>query len=202
MTIEKITYRDPREEELDADGRLLGEDTRNVGDNYKHIPLEMIRSTLDEKRLPLVNVLFNRTTDFNKAAIVRASNAFLASEVYLIGKRRFDRRGTVGAHHTEDIYHCEEFAEVFSHLRQAGYTIFAVDNTPDFSPEVIYDTEVPLKSAFVYGEEQLGLDPSTVALCDHVVYIPQYGSVRSINVGQAAAVVMSEYSRRHRMWAE
>lgn len=37
-----------------------------------------------------------------------------------------------------------------------------------------------------------------VALCDMVVYIPQYGSVRSINVAQAAAVMMSEYNRRHR----
>jgi len=37
-----------------------------------------------------------------------------------------------------------------------------------------------------------------VAQCDHCVYIPQFGSVRSINVAQAASVVMSEYSRQMR----
>lgn len=198
MSIEKITYRDPRPEELDDSGLLAGEDTRNVSDEYKRLPMEMIKQSLDEKRFPLVSIIGNESTDFNKSSVIRAANAYLADSVYLIGKRRYDRRGTVGAHHTEHIYHSQDWHEVFDHLRTQGYTVYAVENSPEYDPQVIYDVELPLKTAFVFGEENRGLSADVVEASDACVYIPQYGSVRSLNVSASAAVMFSEYSRRHR----
>lgn len=184
--IQKIEYRD------------VGTDNKNTLDEYKAMAVSEIRDVLDQDRVPMINVCMNLTSDFNKASVVRANNAFLGSAVYFVGAKKYDRRGTVGTHHYEHVYHAETADELITDLRERGYTLYAVDNTPEFNPSVIYDVELPEKTAFFYGEEMLGLSAEVVQRCDAAIYIPQYGSVRSINVAQAASICMSEYSRRHR----
>lgn len=170
----------------------------NVLDNYKDMRTDEVRAVRDESSTGLVNVAMNLTNDFNKASVVRAHCAFGGSEMYFVGKRRYDRRGTVGTHHYVNVFHADTPAEVIESLRSRGYTIFAVDNTPEFNPVSVYDAEIPYLSAFIYGEENAGLSSEIVALCDAVTYIPQPSPVpRSVNVAQAAAIMMSEYSRRH-----
>lgn len=198
MAIEKIVVQDKSKASED----ISEVDNRNVSDNYKHIPLEMIRESLDEKRLPLVNIALNLTSDFNKSSIVRTANCFLGSEVYLVGKRRYDKRGTAGTHHYEHIYHSPEAKEVIDHLKDRGYTVFAVDNTDELAPEVVYSVDLPEKTAFLFGEEGTGIPVEIAKLCDKAVYIPQSGSARSLNVAVASGVMMSEYMRRHRWQIE
>lgn len=171
----------------------------NVADLYKNSTLEEVRADLDKRRLPLVNICMNLTSDFNKGSVIRANNVFLGRAVYLVGKRKYNRVGAVGTHLYEHVFQSETLEEVLDFLRNEGYTIFGVDNQPEYNPVNIWDAELPLRSAFLYGEEQAGLSLEALALCDQVVYIHQEGSVRSLNVAQAAACVMSEYSRRHRL---
>ena len=45
-------------------------------------------------------------------------------------------------------------------------------------------------AALVLGNEESGLDPAVVAACDEVVTIPGSGSVQSLNVAAAAAILM------------
>jgi len=170
----------------------------NILDEYSGYTTSEVRGIRDETVSGLVNVAMNLTGDFNKASILRAHCAFSGSELFLVGKRRFDKRGTVGTHHYIDVYHSETCEPVIEHLKSQGYTLFAVDNTPKFNPSPVYEVDLPVKSAFFYGEEQAGLSDEIVEMCDHAVYIPQPSPVpRSINVAQAAAVMMSEYTRRH-----
>lgn len=171
---------------------------RNVMSKYEGQTLNEITEDLAQYRLPMVSVCFNLTGDFNKASIIRSHNAFLGDRVFLVGRRKFDRRGTVGTHHYENIFHEQTFEPVVEQLQAEGYTIFAVDNLPGYDPQPVWEASLPLKSAFVYGEEQAGLSLDAVEQCDGMLYIPQFGSVRSLNVGAAAAVMMGEYSRRHR----
>jgi len=49
---------------------------------------------------------------------------------------------------------------------------------------------------FAFGEENSGLTPEMLAVCDALVYIKQFGSVRSLNVGTASGIIMYEYCRR------
>lgn len=171
--------------------------TSNVADMYKDWTTAEIRADLQEGRSDLVNVCMNLTSDFNKSSVIRANNAFLGQAVYIVGKRRYDRRGTVGTHSYENVYHAHELAEVVSLLKEDGYTVLAVDNQAQYNPVNIWDAELPAKVAFVYGEEQRGLADEDIALCDGMVFVQQKGSVRSLNVAQAAACLMSEYTRRH-----
>lgn len=169
---------------------------RNVKDEYKFLDKDEIIASID--RVPMVNVCMNLTSDFNKASIVRANNVFGGSNVVIVGKKRFDRRGTVGTHHYEHIRHHEDPLFVIEALKNDGYKIFAIDNVESQNPISAYDAVFPPKSAFFYGEEQLGLPQEVIDNCDQMVYISQYGSARSLNVAQAAAVIMFAYSQQNR----
>lgn len=177
-----------------------GNTPTNVADAFYNMTTEQIKAELKTGRSQLVNICMNLTSDFNKSSVIRANNAFLGREVIIVGKKRFDRRGCVGAHHYETVKYSETLEPVIENLKSEGYTIYAVDNVPEYAPKAVYDIALPDKTAFLYGEEQAGLAPENIALCDDMLYIPQFGSVRSINVAQAAAVMMSEYNRTHRTW--
>lgn len=164
---------------------------KNVIDYYKSWETEAIKADLDLHRTPMVTICMNLTGDFNKASIIRSNNAFQGKEVWMVGGRRYDKRGTVGTHHYEHVKHTEDWVSLFQQLKDQGYTIIGVDNVPDAMN--IAHAHLPRKSAFVFGEEQLGLSEHMLDACDKIVYIQQGGSVRSLNVGVAAGIVMHRY---------
>ena len=171
---------------------------RNVIDHYKAWETEQIVADLETRRTPLVNVCVNLTSDFNKGAIIRANNAFTGARVIITERRRYNKRGTVGTHHYEHVDYAPDTLTVIADLIADGYTVMPVDNTPEFAPVAITQVTFPARTALVYGEEQAGLSRAVVAACNHPpVYIAQHGSVRSLNVGQAAAVAMAMYEMQH-----
>lgn len=170
----------------------------NVKDMYKGWLASEVRADLDERRLPMVNVFQNLTSDFNLASGIRSNNAFLGRCVYIVGRRHYDVRGTVGTRKYEHVFHADSFDDVLAVLRADGYTVYAVDNIERWQPKSIWDVRLPLRSAFVYGEERRGLPNDVIAACDGMLFVENPGSVRSMNVACAASCVMSEYSRQHR----
>lgn len=173
----------------------------NVQDEFMNLTVAQIRDATQSGRSEMITVCMNLTSDFNKASIVRSHSAFLGSEIFIVGKRKFDKRGTVGSHCYNDIRHSVELAPVVEALHAEGYTVVAVDNNSDFVCSPVYDVELPVKTAFVYGEESNGLSNDELSLCDMVVFIPQWGAApRSLNVASAGSIMMSEYARRHRNW--
>jgi tRNA G18 (ribose-2'-O)-methylase SpoU len=52
--------------------------------------------------------------------------------------------------------------------------------------------EWPDRTLLLIGEEGVGITPETLELCDRFVYIPQFGSVRSLNAGVASGIVMND----------
>jgi len=172
-------------------------DNRNVVSKYKEWVNAEIRADLQKNRSECINIFINLSGDFNKASAIRSHNAFLGKEVYIVGRRRYDTRGTVGTYHYENVYHADDLREVVDKLHREGYIIFAVDNIEKYNPENIFDVEFPIKSAFLYGEEGDGLSKRSIQMCDRMIYIQQYGSVRSLNVASAASIIMYEYTRQY-----
>lgn len=168
----------------------------NVMEEFLNQTPAQVKDALEVGRSQMINVCMNLTHDFNKGSVIRASNAFLCKEVIMVGKRVFDRRGAVSAHLIENLKHCYKFDEVYEYLKNMDYTIVAVDNQLDYNPQCVYEYDMPEKTAFVYGEEKAGLSQEIIEKCDAMVFIPQYGAARSLNVAQSAAVMMSEYARR------
>ena len=83
-------------------------DTRNILDKYKDDRLikwttELIREDLQEKAFPYAVCMENFQGDFNLSSVIRSANAFNGREVYFLGNKQWDRRGTVGTHHYTDV---------------------------------------------------------------------------------------------------
>ena len=84
----------------------------NVKDIWKTWSCEEIRADLQPNRSAMINICQNLTSDFNKGTIIRSHNAFLGKSVYIVGKRKYDKRGAVGTYHLETVYHADTFEEV------------------------------------------------------------------------------------------
>ena len=170
----------------------------NVIDYYKTWKTEEIRADLQENRSEAVMIFNNINYNINIGCAIRSNNAFLGKAVYIVGRRKYDKRSTAGMAHYEHVYHADTLEEVVDYLKHDGYIVYAVDNIDEYNPCNIMDINLPRKSAFVFGEEGPGLSAKDIILCDGMLSIGMYGSVRSLNVACAATVVQYEYCRQWR----
>lgn len=79
-------------------------------------------------------------------------------------------------------------------LKKSGFWILGSSLGENASS--LYDLDCPWPLALVLGSEGRGLRRLTLSLCDSVVKIPMYGKIQSLNVGQAASVLLFEIARR------
>ena len=73
--------------------------------------------------------------------------------------------------------------------------VIAMDIIPGAVPMERY--VFPKRCLLLFGAEGPGLSEKALELADDVVYISQFGSVRSINAGAAAAVAMHSWIAQH-----
>jgi tRNA G18 (ribose-2'-O)-methylase SpoU len=175
-------------------GLLAEGDRRNVVDEYRYWTMEAIVADLDAKRHPFHVAIENWQHDLNIGSIVRSANAFLAAEVHIIGKRRWNRRGAMVTDRYQHVRHHEDVETFTAWARGAGLPVIAIDNVDGSVP--VNRAELPEACVLLFGQEGPGLSPEALAAASAVVEITQYGSTRSINAASAAAVVMYEWCRR------
>jgi tRNA G18 (ribose-2'-O)-methylase SpoU len=171
------------------------EDRRNLTDNYKYWRTEAIKADLDTKRHPFAAVLENFAYDFNIATAVRNANAFLASDVFVCGKRKWDKRGAVGTHKYQHVHYYQGWSDLSKKLKEEGFEIVVFDNIPE--AKNIFDFKWPEKPAMVFGAESVGVSSDALDAADHVIYIPQFGSTRSLNVGTASGIAMYDWAQKN-----
>ena len=83
--------------------------------------------------------------------------------------------------------------EVFNKIPE-GYILVSLETTSDSTS--IYKTELPLKIAFVVGNEIVGVNSKILDSSDLIVNIPIYGNNSSLNVSHALAVALFEWQRQ------
>ena len=174
-------------------------DNRNIVDRYKHDRLvkwttEMIKSDLQQKSFPFAVMMENFVGDFNLSSVLRSCNAMNGREMFYLGRKQYDRRGTVGTHHYTDLINVKT-REEFLKLKER-YTFVALENSVP-QAEAIYDFAWPENPLIIIGEEGVGITSETLALCDKFVYIPQYGSVRSMNAAVAGSIAMNDFVAKY-----
>lgn len=167
------------------------EDPRNVIDLYKYWTVEAIQADLRTKHHNFSVLITNKFHEFNIGSVIRNANAFCAAEVTIYGRKKYDKRGTVGAHLYTNMKHVK-FKEK---LDLEGKVVIGIDNLEGAVPLETF--EWPKEHVVMaFGQEGTGLTEDILELCDHIVYITQYGSVRSLNVGCASAIAMYDYCRK------
>ena len=182
---------DPRyDPELLASG-----DRRNVVDRYRYWTLEAIVADLDRRRHPFHVAIENLGHDFNIGSIVRTANAFLAAEVHIVGRRRWNRRGAMVTDRYQHVRHHADIASLAAFAAAEDLPVVAVDNGPGAVP--IETAVLPERCLLLFGQEGPGLTAEARAAAVMTVSIAQFGSTRSINVGVAAGIAMHAWIRQH-----
>ena len=167
----------------------------NVIDEFKFMTLDEIKYNVDTRRAEFTSVFLNMTHDFNKSVGVRNHNAFAGKDVWFVGRKQWDKRGAVGTYHYEDIHYADCWDTFLLHKPDGP--IICVENVG--GPQQVYlgSFDIPKNAVFVYGEEKAGIPQEVLDSADCTLSIPQFGSVRSLNVSVASGIIMYEYRRQH-----
>ena len=184
----------PDDIRLDA-ALLAGGDRRNVLDRYRYWSRDAIVADLDARRHPFHVAIENWQHDFNIGTVVRNANAFLAAEVHIVGRRRWNRRGAMVTDRYQHVRHHDNVDDLASYAGSLGLAVIGVDNLP--GSVSILEADVPREVILLFGQEGPGLSADARAHCTSVLHIPQFGSTRSINAGVASGIAMCEWIRRH-----
>ncbi len=182
---------DPRyDPELLAHG-----DRRNVADRYRYWTVEAVVADLDARRHPFHVAIENFGHDLNIGTVVRTANAFLAAEVHVVGRRRWNRRGAMVTDRYQHLRHHPDVGALAVHAAREGLPLIAVDNGPGAVP--LETADQPERCVLLFGQEGPGLTPEARAAASTTVSIAQFGSTRSINAGVAAGIAMHAWVRQH-----
>jgi tRNA G18 (ribose-2'-O)-methylase SpoU len=186
----------PWPDDARLDRQLLADgDRRNVVDRYRYWTVEAIVADLDRRRHAFAVAIENWQHDMNIGTVVRTANAFLAAEVVIVGRRRWNRRGAMVTDRYQHIRHVDSPAELAAYADRVGYTVVAIDNLPGAVP--IESTTLPERALLLFGQESTGLTPAARDIATMVCSISQFGSTRSINAGVAAGIAMHTWIRQY-----
>ncbi|MCK5891522.1 RNA methyltransferase [Aeromicrobium sp.] len=174
---------------------LAAGDRRNVVDRYRYWRHEAIVADLDTRRHGFHVAIENWQHDFNIGSIVRTANAFLAAEVHVVGRRRWNRRGAMVTDRYQHVRHHETVADLVAWAAERDLPLLGIDNVEGSEP--IESAGLPARCVLVFGQEGPGLSEEARTASERLLSIAQFGSTRSINAGAAAAVAMHAWIRQH-----
>ena len=98
--------------------------------------------------------------------------------------------------HPQRSLHMPALGEEFRSAREArGLTLSDVIGTALGRGSAPDRLETGRPVALVFGNEETGLDPATIAACDKIWSIPGSGRVQSLNVAAAAAILLYVLTR-------
>lgn len=175
---------------------LAAGDRRNVIDKYRYWSMAAIRADLRAHASALHIAIENLEHDLNIGSIVRTGNAFNVGGVHIVGRRKWNRRGAMVTDKYLDILHHPQPADLVAWARAHDYQLVAVDNMAGSTQ--LEHTELPERCVLIFGQESTGISEELLAAADKFVYIPQFGSTRSMNVAAAAAIAMHWWVAQYR----
>ncbi|WP_185995587.1 TrmH family RNA methyltransferase [Nocardioides campestrisoli] len=186
----------PTGEQYDA--QLLAEgDRRNVVDRYRYWTVDAIVADLDTRRHDFHVAIENWQHDFNIGTVVRTANAFLAAEVHIVGRKRWNRRGAMVTDRYQHVRHHADAAALAAYLHSLDEPVrlLGIDNLPGSAH--LETMQMPRRVCFLFGQEGPGLSAGAREACDGTFSIAQFGSTRSINASAAAAIAMHGWIREY-----
>jgi tRNA G18 (ribose-2'-O)-methylase SpoU len=156
----------------------------------------------------LVVIAHNLRSAHNVGSLLRTAEGLGITEVILTGYTPFPpltqndprlpheqvklakliQKTALGAEDTQPWRREADVVTVIDQLKQQGYTIAALEQTPSSAP--LPDYHSADKLAIVLGREVEGLEPEILNICDIALEIPMFGKKESFNVVQAAAMAL------------
>ena len=168
---------------------------------------EIIRLTPEEfketPKIPLIVILDNVRSLHNVGSVFRTSDAFCVDKVILCGITATPpnaeiHKSALGAEFSVDWAYYKETTEAVNELKQAGYTILAIEQAHDSINLDTFKAEKGNKYAVILGNEVKGVQQSVIDLSDGCLELPQFGTKHSLNVSVTAGIVIWEFAKLFR----
>ena len=157
----------------------------------------------ESEKMPVIVVLDNIRSMHNVGSVFRTADAFLVRGIYLCGytpqpPHRDIHKTALGATETVEWTYFGSAVEAVSALRDAGYGVFAVEQTAVSVALQAFSREHNGPLAVVFGNEVDGVSEAALELCDGAIEIPQWGMKHSLNISVAAGIVLWELVRDYK----
>ncbi|MEX0596894.1 MAG: TrmH family RNA methyltransferase [Candidatus Paceibacterota bacterium] len=169
---------------------------RNVADQLAWAKREDILKTINENKIPISLLLVNIDRDNNIGNIIRSANTFGVQEVLIYGRKKFDRRTSVGAEFFMQFRHIK-FIEDLSKLKQEFDLIIGLEQTKNSVELNSYNWPKDKNILVAVGNESGGLPQEVLDICDTTLEIEQYGTTRSLNVSVATGIILYDYRMKN-----
>ena len=149
---------------------------------------------------PFIVIADGITDPHNLGALIRCAEG-VGAHGLIIPKRRavgltpVVTKASCGAIEHLAIAKVTNLASTVDVLRQKGIWVFAAEAGGD----AYYNTDFKCPCAIVLGSEGEGVSRLIKEKSDYITSIPMYGHVNSFNVSTAAAVILAEVAKQHRL---
>lgn len=176
----------------------------NVHDHLKGLSVPELKEMCDQDRLPFAVCVLNVTGELNVGTIVRNALLTGAERVAVMGRRKYDKRGTVGSENYVQVDRIDALNEdgltinpeiFWGWMDEHGYSPIFCEHGGTPLGDVFWAATVlrlkPKKICLVFGNENRGVQDDI--LNDKrgmIISIPQKGVIRSFNVASSAGIVM------------
>jgi 23S rRNA (guanosine2251-2'-O)-methyltransferase len=164
---------------------------------------EMTRKTIDTfktvEKIPVIVILENIRSAYNVGSVFRTADAFLLEAIYCVGYTAHPpnpklEKTALGSTESVNWLFFKTSAEAIEHAKNLGYIVLAAEqvDTPTYIHNFNFKQQ---QTAIVFGNEVTGVEQSTIDLCNACIEIPQLGIKHSINIANAASIILWEAVR-------
>jgi tRNA G18 (ribose-2'-O)-methylase SpoU len=172
----------------------------NVHTLLQHKPVDELRHIASKLALPVHLMLLNLDGNMNIAMSIRTAAVLGCSDVWVVGRRKYDARPEVGSKNYIRVHKVGEMPDPKQFFAAAGIQPFIIEQGGTPIEEMKFKPYLDKPVCFVMGSESHGISPEfATALTDAPrITISQYGLVRSLNVSIAASIVIYEFLKQWR----
>ncbi len=167
---------------------------------YRYTGLDEVLSRTKGKTASLLLALDHATDPGNLGAVVRTADVVGADGVLIAKDRSAEmtpsaRKAAAGAAEHVAVVRDTNLVRMLETCKQSGYW---VAGATEHARQMAWDAPLDGRLVIVLGAEGSGLSRLVERTCDLLVALPVAGSVGSLNVSSAAAVLAFEWLRRQR----
>ena len=159
---------------------------------------DVLPPLFEEGKSPLLIMLDGITDMRNFGAIARSAECAGADAIIIPARGGVSINGdavktSAGALHRLPVVKVENMAEAIEYLKNSGVNIVAAT---EHAVKKYTDADFTLPTAILMGAEDEGITPQNLKLAGEQVKIPMRGSIESLNVSVAAAIMLFEAVRQ------
>ena len=156
-----------------------------------------------KKRQGNITVLMENVIDqHNIGAVLRSCDSIGVHEIFVLNNEEglkgdfitIGKRTSSGSRKWLNVHYYNDTEACFEHIRKHYSKIYTTKLSSD--AKSLYDLDLTDSVALVFGNEQYGITPESLALADQNFIIPQVGMTQSLNISVACAVTLYEAYRQ------